>query len=102
MFWTESFWLPPNVTWSELNPETTSTPSVKFCNFYDLGYPLLMCWLILAARFVLERRVFRAIGISAGLNGKRSMPTKNDVLEAQFQSGKRVSSAEMTRHVSNG
>ena len=53
VFWTESFWLPPNVTWSELNQETTSTPSVKFCNFYDLGYPLLMCWIILGVRTVL-------------------------------------------------
>ena len=55
------------MTWSELNQETTSTPSVKFCNFYDLGYPLVMCWLILAVRFTLERGVFRAIGVSAGI-----------------------------------
>ena len=97
-FWSEDFWLPPNVTWSELNPETTSTPSVKFCKFYDLGYPLVLAWIILAVRTALERSVFRAIGISAGLSGKGSMPPKNDVLEAWFrQSGKRVSSADMTR-----
>ena len=52
-FWDEGFWLPPNVTWSELNQETTSTPSVKFCNFYDLGYPLLFAWIILGVRTVL-------------------------------------------------
>ena len=51
----------------------------------------------------IERRVFRPIGISAGLNGKRSMPPKNDLLEAHFlQSGKRVSTVEITRHVSYG
>ena len=53
-FWSESFWLPPNVTWSELNPATTSTPSVKFCNFYDLAYPLFIGgWVILALRTAL-------------------------------------------------
>ena len=55
------------MTWRELNPATTSTPSVNFCNFSDLGYPLVMCWIILALRFTLERGVFRAIGISAGI-----------------------------------
>ena len=97
--WSEDFWLPPNVTWAELDPRTTSTPHVNFCNFRDLGYPLIMCWLLLAFRFALERSVFRAIGISMGLpdRSKRSKPPKNDVLEAEFLSGRRLTHADIAR-----
>ena len=96
-FWSEDFWLPPNVTWAELDPRTTSTPYVHFCNFRDLGYPLIMCWMLLAFRFTLERSVFRAVGISMGLpdRSKRSKPPKNDVLEAEFLSGRRLTHSDI-------
>ena len=99
-FWSEDFWLPPNVTWAELDPRTTSTPYVHFCNFGDLGYPLIMCWVLLAVRFTLEKSVFRAIGISMGLpdRSKRSKVPKNDVLEAEFQSGRQLTHSDITRY----
>ena len=99
-FWSEDFWLPPNVTWAELDPRTTSTPYVHFCNFRDLGYPLIMCWMLLAFRFTLERSVFRAVGISMGLpdRSKRSKPPKNDVLEEEFLSGRRLTHSDIARY----
>ena len=98
-FWSEGFWLPPNVTWAELDPKTTSAPDVHFCNFRDLLYPLFLCWVLLAVRFTLERSVFRAVGISAGLpdRTKRSKPPKNDVLEAEFQSGRKLNHLDINR-----
>ena len=102
-FWSEDFWLPPNVTWAELDPATTSAPHVRFCNFGDLAYPLVMCWALLAFRFALERFVFRAVGISMGLpdRSKRSRPPKNDVLEAEFLSGRRLTHSDIARYGRN-
>ena len=99
-FWNEDFWLPPNVTWSMLNPETTPTPSVHFCNFRDLGFPLVACWVMLAIKFVFENIVFRAVGKLAGLpeRNKRTMPPTNDVLEAEFQSGRRLDHTNIARY----
>ncbi len=83
--WSEDFWLPPNVTWDELEPETTSNPNVNFRRFRDLGYPLMMVWVVLAVKYACEKKVFRAIGVALGLpDKKRSMPPTNDVLEAGF------------------
>ena len=59
-----------------------------------------MCWVLLAVRFTLEKSVFRAIGISMGLpdRSKRSKPPKNDVLEAEFLSGRQLTHSDITRY----
>ena len=100
-FWNEDFWLPPNVTWALLDQRESPTPSsVRFCQYRDLAYPLLMCWAMLAAKFVFENVVFRAVGRYAGLpeRSKRTMPPTNDVLEAEYQSGRRLDHANISRY----
>ena len=99
-FWNEEFWLPQNVTWALLDERTSPIQSVRFCQYRDLGFPLLMCWAMLAVKFVFENVVFRAVGKYAGLpeRSKRTMPPTNDVLEAEYQSGRRHDHANISRY----
>jgi hypothetical protein len=99
-FWNDDFWLPPNLTWADINPETTPTPHINYCNFCDLGYPLLMAWVVLAIKFVVETKVFRAIGRSIGMQenaADKKMPPTNDVLESEFKSGRRLDHTAIVR-----
>ena len=99
-FWNEEFWLPPNVTWALLDQKTDSTPAVRFCQYRDLAIPLCTCWVMLAVKFVLENVVFRAVGRYAGLpeRNKSKMPPTNEVLEAEYQSGRRLDHANISRY----
>jgi len=62
-FWNDQFWLPPNVTWSNLKSgdEDKSTYSS------DLAYPLGLAWVILFVRKLVEKFVFRPLGQKLGL-----------------------------------
>ena len=98
-FWDEDFWLPPNVTWALLD-QRTSPLQFPFCQYRDLAFPLVMCWAMLAAKFVFENVVFRAVGRYAGLpeRNRRTMPPTNEVLEAEYQSGRRLDHANISRY----
>ena len=98
-FWDEDFWLPPNVTWALLD-QRTSPLQFPFCQYRDLAIPLVMCWAMLAAKFVFENVVFRAVGRYAGLpeRNRRTMPPTNEVLEAEYQSGRRLDHANISRY----
>ncbi len=62
-FWDDQFWLPPNVTWKDLK----AREEVSYADFGDLAYPLLFAWVILFIRKVVEKFVFRPIGIKMGM-----------------------------------
>ena len=66
-FWDDTFWLPPNVTWSSLK---SREPEVSTASFSDLAYPLGLAWIILLIRKVVERFVFRPIGQRLGMKEK--------------------------------
>lgn len=78
-FWDDTFWLPPNVTWSSLK---SREPEVSTASFSDLAYPLGLAWIILLIRKVVERHVFRPIGQRLGMkdNAPIRPPTEQIML----------------------
>ena len=84
-FWNDDFWLPPNVTWKTI--EVSDEGPIKYANFKDLGYPLMLAWVVLLMKFVFEKRLFRMLGVALfGLKErKRSLPPPNPVLEEHFR-----------------
>ena len=50
-FWNDDIWLPPNVTWSDLQ----SNEEVTYFNFYDLIYPIPAGVLLIFIRRFVER-----------------------------------------------
>jgi ceramide synthetase len=90
LFWTPDIWLPPGLTWDTLQQphqvnNTTIYPDM-FAQFGDLCYPLPLALLMLLARGLVERGIFKHIGIKLGLkDNKRAYPTKNTILEKAFK-----------------
>jgi hypothetical protein len=52
-FWNPDVWLPPNVTWADLEPND----KIAYANYRHLVIPLPLALVLLALRFVLERSV---------------------------------------------
>lgn len=52
-FWNPDVWLPPNVTWADLEP----TDKIVYADHRHLAIPLPFAFVLLGVRFVLERLV---------------------------------------------
>eukprot|EP00092_Neocalanus_flemingeri_P033830 GFUD01036788.1.p1 GENE.GFUD01036788.1~~GFUD01036788.1.p1 ORF type:complete len:363 (-),score=88.20 GFUD01036788.1:37-1125(-) len=92
-FWNPDIWLPPNVTWDsfdESDPEIAKEAFVSpgtFARFSDLWYPIPLAILVMIARWVVERGIFKKVGIWMGMKDyKRTFPAHNQVLESVFRS----------------
>ena len=59
-FWSEDFWLPPNVTWSDL--QGPGPKKIHYSQFGDLAYPLLFAWGVMLIKLMLEKNIYRVIG----------------------------------------
>jgi len=81
IFWKEEIWLPPNSTWSDIEHEDKA-------QFGHLAFPLPLAFLMMVARFFLDKFFYRPVGRALGIRDKKkSPPTPNAVLEAAFQCG---------------
>lgn len=83
-FWSSDVWLPPNVTWSDLE----STDEINYPDFSDIWYPILYSFALTFVRLAFERFIFMPLGISYGL--KPVKPWKgqapdNPTLEKAYQ-----------------
>ncbi len=97
-FWDDDFWLPPNVTWADIRRghNDDSSPSVDYAVYEDLYYGVALALPIVVLKFLVEKRVFRALGRAAGLKERRrSPPPPNSVLEAAFSSRQRLDGAAL-------
>jgi len=80
-FWKESVWLPPNMTWKDVQP----TKEGIYTEFSDLLYPLPLAVIILILRQFCEKNFFKPLGIAFGIkDSKHLKPSTNDVLEKEF------------------
>ena len=52
-FWSSDVWLPPNVTWSDMQP----TDENNYPDFRDIWYPILYSFALTFVRLVFERYV---------------------------------------------
>lgn len=53
-FWNEDIWLPPNVTWTDLEV-SMSRGGVAVAKFSDLWLPIPAALIVIAIRYVFER-----------------------------------------------
>lgn len=51
-FWSPSVWLPPNVTWADIEPG--SNPEIDYADYRDLIWPIPLAFVILAIRHIFE------------------------------------------------
>jgi len=80
-FWKESVWLPPNMTWKDVQP----TKEGIYTEFSDLLYPLPLAVFILILRHFCEKNFFKPLGMALGIkDSKHLKPSTNDVLEKEF------------------
>ncbi|CAG0879822.1 unnamed protein product, partial [Darwinula stevensoni] len=77
-FWKEDIWLPPNVTWKDLEPR----PDKPYANFYHLYLPIPFGIILIIIRTLLEWFAFKPFGTSLGLRARRvrKIPA-NSILE---------------------
>lgn len=88
-FWDDDFWLPPNVTWSDIRPSVDRP--VNYASFDDLAYPLVLAWVMLGAKLLVEKRLLRHFGVFLGLRDRRrAPPAANELLEAEFKSTRKL------------
>lgn len=52
-FWSQSFWLPPNITWAHLEPGARE--DVVFTNYRHLLIPIPLSLVILFIRYCVEK-----------------------------------------------
>ncbi|XP_074597407.1 ceramide synthase schlank [Brevipalpus obovatus] len=88
-FWSETIWLPPNVTWRTYEERAGG---IEYAQFNDIYFSLLTAIVIIAVRFTLERFLLRPIGRKLGIKDNRvySVP-HNRILEEFFQNSKKLS-----------
>lgn len=86
-FWNEDIWLPPNITWEDIK----KTDVIKYAQFNDLYYCLLIAVVLLIVRFTLERFIFTPIGVYFGLKPSRpKRAPENHLLEKAFRVNGRI------------
>ncbi|XP_053209499.1 ceramide synthase 5-like [Panonychus citri] len=82
-FWSESIWLPPNVTWKTYSDRAGG---INYAQFNDIYYSLLTAIVILFIRVTLERLIFRPVGKALGISDKQRVKVEpNEILEKSFR-----------------
>jgi len=82
-FWNERVWLPPNVSWVDVEPGKSD---INYTKFSDLWYPLPAACVMILLRFLVEKRIFLPLGKMLGIKASQhKKPPTNEVLEAEFQ-----------------
>jgi len=99
-FWNEDIWLPPGITWDTMKqPQSVNNTIIypeQFAQFGDLLYPLPLALLMILVRWVVERLVFRTIGLRIGLRHySRPYPTHNNLLEEVFKKNKSLAHQDL-------
>jgi len=87
-FWSADVWLPPNVTWDDIQP----TETIAYPNFAHVWYPILFSFGLTLIRLLLERYVFFKIGILNGLRPVRpwkGQAPENPTLEKIYSTSRK-------------
>ena len=69
-FWDHEFWLPPNVTWEDVNTKS-STRGITYAEFSHLAYPLAIGLMLCVVRMGVEGLLFRPLGRLIGIKHHR-------------------------------
>ncbi|ODM91285.1 Ceramide synthase 2 [Orchesella cincta] len=71
-YWSPWFWLPENVKWAQLNPQSDK----RFANVSDVYAAIISAVSLLAIRFFLERIICKPIGTFLGITEAHKKLTK--------------------------
>lgn len=83
IFWSTSFWLPPNITWDDIAPGSRS--HINYPDYKQLWWSLPLTIILLAIRYCTENFILSPIGKSLGIKSAQRKPaTPNPILEAAF------------------
>ncbi|XP_054267574.1 ceramide synthase 6-like [Macrosteles quadrilineatus] len=81
-FWDPDIWLPPNITWADLQ----SSDQIEYTHHKDLLYPIPMALLVFVIRYCFEKYCFIPIGTALGIKGsKPKRAVHNEILERAFK-----------------
>ena len=89
-FWDPDIWLPPNVTWESFDTtqvvkEGDVIQPGEFARFGDLWYPIPLAVVVMAVRQVVEKFLFKPLGVRLGLKDRaRKGPVEKPILEKAF------------------
>jgi len=94
LFWHDRIWLPPNVTWVDL--ENMNIQYASYASSTYLWYPIPFAFILILIRSLFTRHVSRPIGIAMNLRATphRKAP-QNDVLEEVFLQRKNLSDSQI-------
>jgi len=94
LFWHERIWLPPNVTWNDL--ENMNVQNASYASSSYLWYPIPAAFILILIRSLFVKHVARPVGIAMNL---RSAPHRkapqNGVLEEVFSERKTLSEEQI-------
>uniref|UniRef100_A0A8D8Y989 Ceramide synthase 6 n=2 Tax=Cacopsylla melanoneura TaxID=428564 RepID=A0A8D8Y989_9HEMI len=83
-FWNPYIWLPPNITWADLE-QSDPNSKIQYPDHRHLFYPLPMALGMLVLRYFLEKFWFAPIGTSVGIKNIKKKPApSNEVLCAAY------------------
>ena len=98
-FWNDDFWLPPNITWQDINPNGNS--KITYADFDHLYvYPWILVVCIFIYRYLFEGFVFRFIGHKLGVKGHKKLKSNieiNGLIENEFKAVKRWDHEQILR-----
>ena len=95
-FWSPKVWLPPNVTWESFDEMEEVDDVQKFARFSDLIYPLPICVIMLILRALVERLIFKPLGLRLGLKERKHRePEQNPVLEKAYKMRREMGEKEV-------
>jgi len=99
-FWDPDVWLPPNITWDSFNQPKVVKDNVldpqDFAKFSDLWYPVPLAIVVIILRSLVEKKIFKPIGIRCGLKEqRRPQPTPNEKLELAYRSFHKLSQEQV-------
>ena len=98
-FWNEDFWLPPNITWHDIDPNKNT--KINYASFDDLYvYPWRLIVLIFFYRYIAEGHLLRFIGHQFGVKHHTIVKYNielNDLLERELKTVKRWDHQQILR-----
>lgn len=88
-FWTPSFWLVPNTTWTDFTPD-------QYTDHRDLLWPIPIAIAVLIIRYGVRKYIFSPFGRVLGVKSVSSKPaTPNAVLDAAYKKCYRINRESM-------
>lgn len=88
-FWTVEFWLPPGVTWDDL--EKFENDGHSIAHAHDLIYVPIYALLLIVVRIIFERFIGVPFAAYMGVKNKvKQKPETSEILESEFRKYKKL------------